>query len=131
MAAHSLRVTGLDAMPHSAGDDSVKFLSSSADGIAKLWNANGEALGEYDVVKAQSKHKKRAVSNSKRSRLGKCAFHPMRSYFAATSYDRSWALWDVERTDLVLLRQEGHSTPVHCCAFHPDGSLIATVSYSS
>ena len=132
-AAHELRVTGLDVMPWAAsraseGEGAVKFLSSSADGVAKLWDAGGQELGVYDVVRVQHKHKKRLGSNVKRQRLGKCRFHPMHTYFATTSYDRSWALWDVDKTDLVLLRQEGHSTAVHCCAFHPDGSLIATVT---
>ena len=58
--------------------------------------------------------------------MGKCAFHPISDYFATTSYDRSWSLWDIEKPNVVLLRQEGHSTSVHCCRFHPDGSLVAT-----
>ena len=50
----------------------------------------------------------------------------MSDYFATTSYDRSWNFWDINKTDNPLLKQEGHSTGVYCCDFHPDGSLIGT-----
>ncbi len=30
----------------------------------------------------------------------------MSDYFAMTSYDRSWSFWDIEKEDIVLLRQE-------------------------
>lgn len=131
--AHEERLTGLAIMPSNHTSpvsvdvelenfEALKFISASADGLVKLWNGKGESLGIYDAAKGAPKHKR----NGPRERMGKCAFHPIGSYFGATNYDRSWALWDIEKTDMVLLRQEGHSTSVHCCGFHPDGSLMAT-----
>ena len=129
IVAHEERLTGMAVMPCKSGTkvklqsfSEFKFISASADGLVKLWNGDGESLGIYDAAKGTPQHKR----NGSRERMGKCAFHPIGNYFGATSYDRSWALWDVEKTEMVLLRQEGHSTAVHCCGFHPDGSLMAT-----
>eukprot|EP01083_Nonionella_stella_P079265 217326_1 len=125
---HDERITGMDIMPFKDGVvrsyDAIKFITSSADGLAKLWSVNGDALGVYDAYSASNKHKRGSAQH--KQRLGKCAFHPIGDYFAVTSYDRSWSFFDIEKQDIVLLKQEGHSTSVHCCGFHCDGSLIAT-----
>ena len=127
---HEERITGLDIMPFKNNitplHENVKFISTSADGLCKLWDTNGNNIATYDVYTANNKHKLTKHSIVTRQRLGKCKFHPISDYFATTSYDRSWTLWDIEKPNIVLLRQEGHSTSVHCCGFHPDGSLIAT-----
>ena len=45
---------------------------------------------------------------------------------ATASFDATWGLWDVE-AGVRLLEQEGHSRAVYAVAFHPDGSLAASV----
>jgi hypothetical protein len=45
---------------------------------------------------------------------------------ATPSFDTTWRLWDAE-TGACVLEQEGHSREVYAVAFHPEGSLAASV----
>jgi U4/U6 small nuclear ribonucleoprotein PRP4 len=52
-------------------------------------------------------------------------FHPSGRYLGSASYDGTWRLWDVEKSQELLL-QEGHSKEVYALAFQNDGALVAS-----
>ena len=118
--AHEERVTGVAWHPDAGDTDTehddggrrgaAAFMTASSDRSARVWDYDGE------LVQTFSGHL---------DRLAKCAFHPMGSHAATTSFDKTWRLWDVE-TGAELLLQEGHSRAVYTVSFHPDGSLALT-----
>lgn len=92
------------------------LVSGGGEGNVNIWNASsGEVLKPVETVK-----------NAHSGRIANIAFHPSGSYYATTSYDQTWNLWDVQRPETALLEQEGHSKEVYASSFHPDGSLLAT-----
>jgi WD40 repeat protein len=58
-------------------------------------------------------------------RLGHVDFHPSGHFFATTSFDSTWRLWDVE-TAAELLLQDGHAFETYAVSFQGDGALVAT-----
>jgi len=122
--ASSERITGVawhpradEAVPQQQGDEiagqdgPVAFAAGSADGNARLFSFGGV---------------KKSTLSGHGDRLGRVAFHPLGSFLATTSFDRTWRFWDIER-EKELLAQEGHSKEVYSIAFHPDGSLACSV----
>lgn len=104
------RITGIDAFD--AGDGRARIVTGHADGSAAIWNADGSRAAE---LKGHA------------SRCGRVAFHPHGGKYVATaSFDATWRLWSAE-TGEELLCQEGHAKEVYDVAFHPDGSLAASV----
>jgi WD40 repeat protein len=68
-----------------------------------------------------------------KARLCRVAFHPMKQHIATTSFDNTWRLWDINRsndTSSELLLQDGHCSQVYGIGFHPDGNLVSTSDYS-
>jgi len=103
-------ISWLKKLP-SMSDSEVNFISGGGDGEVLLWNIN------------QSTPIAEVRSHSQR--IFKTAIHPNQKYFAATCFDTTWSLSDLE-TQQTILQQPGHSANLMACAFHPDGSLIVT-----
>lgn len=92
--------------------------SSSSSGSS---GATGSGCGMNEIMKPIE-----SVKIAHGNRISLILFHPSGLYYATTSYDLTWKLWDLNRPDTELLEQEGHAKEVHTAAFHPDGSLLAT-----
>ncbi|XP_047518708.1 U4/U6 small nuclear ribonucleoprotein Prp4 [Pieris napi] len=91
---------------------SVTMASSSYDGNVHLWNfASDKPMA--------------SLEGHSPSRVARVEFHPSGRFLAATVFDHSWRLWDLE-TATEVLHQEGHAKPVYSVAFQGDGSLAAT-----
>lgn len=96
--------------------DSLFLISGGAEGSVNFWKVD-----DLEIMKP-TETLKRAHSN----RIAHITYHPSGEYFATTSFDQTWKLWDVQRPEIELLEQEGHSKEVYAASFHPDGSLLAT-----
>lgn len=103
LRGHTEKVSALDIFQGLA-------VSGGAEGTVNLWT---------DFEKCH------AIKNAHRGRVAKLVFHPSGDYFATTSFDYTWKLWDTKQ-QRELYEQEGHSKEVFAAAFHPDGSLLAT-----
>lgn len=96
--------------------DSI-LVSGGAEGSVNIWRTVGDAetLKPIETIK-----------NAHSGRIAQIAFHPCGKYYATTSFDRTWKLWDVQRHDTELVEQEGHLKEVYSSSFHPDGGILAT-----
>lgn len=120
LRGHTERIVGLswtptDQLSEQQFNQSILLASASADGSAKIW----------DVSSLSNTAKCVSTLSGHSARLSSIAFHPSGRFAGTTSYDKTWRLWDVESSTL-LLTQEGHAREVYPIAFHPDGSLVAT-----
>eukprot|EP00494_Astrolonche_serrata_P017209 UN17389 len=59
------------------------------------------------------------------NRISKMVWHPNMNTCLSTSFDKTWAMWDVE-SQQCLYKQPGHDASVYGIALHPDGGLCAT-----
>ncbi|CAH0403980.1 unnamed protein product [Chilo suppressalis] len=99
--------------PMDTNDGSACTMASCAyDGSVYLWNFNSEA-----PIASLEGHGP--------SRVARVEFHPSGRFLAASVFDHSWRLWDLE-TATEVLHQEGHAKPVYSIAFQGDGSLAVT-----
>ena len=110
--------------------------SASSDGTARVWKLPIDTIRNHDVSATGSgggggglNFTPTATLTGHVGRLACIAWHPTSRFIGTTGYDRSWRLWDVERSQELLL-QEGHSKEAYAIAFHPDGSLVATGDFS-
>ena len=103
-------ISWLDKQP-SISESEVNFISGGGDGEILLWNIHQQTPLHSIQPHAQ--------------RIFKTAIHPNQKYFAATCFDSTWSLSNIE-TQQTILQQPGHSANLMACAFHPDGSLIVT-----
>jgi len=109
------------------------IVSGSADTTMKLWklpenprdDAEDVEMKENDLNYEFPIVKSAATLRGHPLRLSRVAWHPLGAHIGSSSFDHSWRLWDVERTEEVLL-QEGHEYPVYAFAFHPDGGLAVS-----
>ncbi|XP_032526138.2 U4/U6 small nuclear ribonucleoprotein Prp4 [Danaus plexippus] len=90
----------------------VAMASSGYDGSVFLWNF----VSESPLA---------SLPGHGPARVSRVEFHPSGRYLAATVFDHSWRLWDLE-TQTEVLHQEGHAKPVYSVAFQCDGSLAVT-----
>lgn len=155
---HEDRIMGLAMIPNSnsnnnnnsnSGDGEALICTTSIDLTAKLWkvkqNDDNNALEEME--QEDNNHEGDNAANQKQSpgswsiteqahfkghaaRLCRTAFHPMHRHVATTSFDHTWRLWDLERSEECLLLQDGHAREVYGVGFHPDGSLVATTDFA-
>lgn len=66
-----------------------------------------------------------ATMKGHENRVVQTKFHPLGSYVASSSYDKTWRFWDVEKGQEIYL-QEGHAKEVHAVSFQPNGALLAS-----
>lgn len=92
------------------------LVSGGGEGTINIWNVDG----------SEHLKPKETIKEAHSGRIAQMAFHPSGDYYASTSFDLTWKLWDLQRPDTELLEQEGHSKEVYAVSFHPDGSLVAT-----
>ncbi|CAG4958401.1 unnamed protein product [Colias eurytheme] len=92
--------------------ESVKMASCSYDGNVHLWNF----ISDKPIA---------SLEGHSPSRVSRVQFHPSGRFLAASVFDNSWRLWDLE-TATEVLHQEGHAKPVYSVSFQCDGSLAAT-----
>lgn len=91
--------------------DGKKILSASADGTAKIWDANdGKLLRSFEGHK-----------DSVRS----AAFSPDNNKIITASLDGTVKIWKSDSAQLLLTLTQ-HNGAVNHAAFSPDGKLIAT-----
>ncbi len=108
--------------------------SASSDGTAKVWRLSIDTI-RNDVSATTTgtgsalNFTPTATLTGHVGRLACVAWHPTSRFIGTTGYDRTWRLWDVERSQEIML-QEGHSKEAYAIAFHPDGSLVATGDFS-
>ncbi|CAH0730682.1 unnamed protein product, partial [Brenthis ino] len=100
----------MDVIDESA--KTVKMASCAYDGSVHLWNFVSEAPLA-------------SLPGHAPARVSRVAFHPSGRFLAATVFDNSWRLWDLE-SQTEVLHQEGHAKPVYSIAFQCDGSLAVT-----
>lgn len=112
-------------------------VSDAASGAAASSSAQDATMGEEaDPAEASSATASRkaaavpvvrplAALVGHADRISRVAWHPSGRFVGTTSYDKTFRLWDVERSQELLL-QEGHAREAYALAFHPDGSLAAT-----
>ena len=114
-----------------AGATHALLASASSDGTAKLWRLSIDAVREGGAsasasASASSLHfTPTATLSGHAGRLACIAWHPTGRYVGTTGFDRTWRLWDVERSSEIML-QEGHAKEAYAIAFHTDGALVAT-----
>lgn len=53
-------------------------------------------------------------------------WHPSGRFFASSSADSLWRLWDAQEIEEAVQVQEGHLGGISSGAWHPDGALYAT-----
>lgn len=111
--AHQGKANGVDWSP-----DGTKLVSGGTDGLIKIWNIQSETSTPVSTL---SGHYGR-VSNVK--------FHPSAHYIASSSFDLTWALWDLNKNTNIL-SQEGHANEVYTISFQVDGSLLASAGLDS
>lgn len=93
--------------------DGKTFVSASADGTLKLWDAaNGKEIRAFEG------HKYAAYN---------CAFAPDGKSLVSTSRDSSLKLWDVAGGKEIRTFS-GHKNAVTGCAFSPDGGTLLSAS---
>lgn len=91
--------------------DSMRLVTASADGTARVWNVDGEpqfVLQHGDVV-------------------NRAQWSPDGSRIATASADRTAAIWDAATGNLIV-RLSGHQGNVYTAVWSPDGTQIATSS---
>lgn len=86
----------------------------SSDNTVRLWT--------LDVEKH---HQKNVILKGHEDRVNRLLFHNLGTHIVSTSHDKTWRLWDLERSKELIV-QTGHSRPVYTCSLHPDGSLLFT-----
>ncbi|CAH2353546.1 U4/U6 small nuclear ribonucleoprotein Prp4p [[Candida] railenensis] len=91
--------------------DNSNVLSGGGEGSINVWN-----------VKSESNE---TISNAHPARITETLYHPSGAYFASTSFDQTWKLWDAT-TLKTIYQQEGHSKEVYCGSFHPDGGIFSS-----
>lgn len=101
---HTEKVGGLDW-------NEELLITGGNEGKINLWNIDPE----LKVINSIDGHN---------ARITKTLIHPNGKYFASTSFDQTWKLWDLNSNELV--QQEGHLKEIFSGAFHPDGSIFAT-----
>ncbi|KAK2727926.1 hypothetical protein QYM36_008409 [Artemia franciscana] len=112
---HDINVGAIEFHPQSTKSvepTDVNMASCSHDGTVKLWSL------ESDEPIAN-------IEGSAPFRVSRIKFHPSGRFLATCVHDSSWRMWDLVQLEEVL-HQEGHSGPVYCIAYHPDGSLAVT-----
>lgn len=97
--------------------DAHVLVTGGAEGKINIWNTGEATTNLLPRV---------AVNAAHSQRIAQVSFHPMGDFFASSSYDMTWKLWDVNRPEQEILEQEGHAKEVYLIAFHPDGGLLAT-----
>lgn len=91
--------------------DGDKIATSARDGIAKIWNRQGEHLITL------SGHKDAIYSIS---------FSPDGAYLATAAADNTAKLWSLQGEELVTF--QGHQSSVYNLSFSPNGQYLATTS---
>ncbi|KAJ1461517.1 WD40-repeat-containing domain protein [Pelagophyceae sp. CCMP2097] len=127
---HKERCTGLAWAPRK---DKHVVVTAGADGLAKLWDCSfaPAAADDMDVDGPPAPAAKLPDAvllqtfTGHSERLGHVDFHPSGHFFATTSFDSTWRLWDVE-TAAELLLQDGHAFETYAVSFQGDGALVAT-----
>jgi WD40 repeat protein len=91
--------------------DSKYILTGSEDGIARLWDLQGNLLQDF---------------TGHEMRITCAAFSPDGEYVLTGSEDKTARLWHLKGSELRAFR--GHEEWVHSAAFSPDGQSILTGS---
>ncbi|CAN3356999.1 U4/U6 small nuclear ribonucleoprotein Prp4p [Diutina catenulata] len=110
---HSEKVSGLDW-----NHDGTLALTGGGEGRVNFWKVD-----EHDGI--NDKITPSATLEAHENRITKVIVHPTSLFFATTSGDQTWKLWDMATQEPVW-QQEGHSKEVFAGAFHPDGSLFVS-----
>lgn len=105
---HTEKVSAIDWSPANL------VVSGGQEGNINVWDITAM---KKPVVSIKAAHD---------NRITKTLFHPSGKYFASTSLDQTWKLWDPTKPKEALIQQEGHSKEVFAGSFHPDGGLFAT-----
>jgi WD40 repeat protein len=91
--------------------DGQRILTVSGDGMARLWDANGQPL---------------ATLQGHTDRVRSAVFSPDGMRILTAAYDRTARLWDLSGKPLTIL--QGHTDRVYDAVFSPDGGHILTAS---
>jgi len=108
LRGHQKRITGLQFHP-----DKPILLSCSADNTALVWRLDKNENKWKQASKVEC-HKKEVTSIS---------LHPLRSYFATSSLDATWAFHNLEGKTLCQVNSE---SPISALQIHPDGQILGT-----
>lgn len=111
----------------SANNYDSQLITSTGDRISATCASNtddlllvGTSAGKIDFI-----GKNHQVSLPTCHAIKSINWHPSNHFFASTSSDSLWRLWDVQSATEIQV-QEGHLDGVSAGAWHPDGALFCT-----
>lgn len=104
----------------------IKTLEGHSEKVQSIHLAHGlVATGSFDT-NINVYYENAIVSlRGHMARVNKVVFHQLPNILLSCSHDKTWKLWDYEKSKCVLT-QDGHGRGVYCLSLHPDGGLIAT-----
>lgn len=104
----------------SVGGDRITAMCSGSNGLLMTGNATGviQVYHQNYIPSATLTHDTKFAVKS-------LNLHPSSSYFASTSLDSLWRLWDIQQGSPIQI-QEGHVGGISSGAWHPHGSIYCT-----
>lgn len=94
--------------------DRITAMGSNNENVLLVGTCTGKILLNSSTLELPTPHAIKSFS-----------WHPSNRFFASTSSDSLWRLWDAQSGTEIQV-QEGHLDGVSAGAWHPDGALFCT-----
>lgn len=114
LAGHKYQVFDADFHPSVATNDpdSPNIATGGSDCILRLWSLD-PSEAEQGCLELPGHE----------DRINRVKFHPNGLHVVTASYDKTAAVWDIEKEKQCLVLK-GHNASIHALSLHPDGSLL-------
>lgn len=110
--------TGKSEAIFNAGDR-ITAMCSGIEGNVLFGTATGKIYCNNHVLSLPTTHAIKSLN-----------WHPSNRFFASSSSDSLWRLWDARDDPREVQVQEGHLGGISSSAWHPDGAIYATAGTS-
>eukprot|EP01128_Nolandella_sp_AFSM9_P010241 TRINITY_DN7049_c0_g1_i1.p1 TRINITY_DN7049_c0_g1~~TRINITY_DN7049_c0_g1_i1.p1 ORF type:complete len:504 (-),score=101.94 TRINITY_DN7049_c0_g1_i1:119-1561(-) len=112
LTGHKKQVNDAKFVPNSSA-----VVTASDDSLVKVW-APKSSRSQVHVVKSSL--------NIHSDTVSQLSVHPVNTFVASASLDKTWAFHDIETGKTLLQVREPEESPLTSVMIHPDGMIVAT-----